>query len=81
MPAEITLDTLRQQADRMFSTIAELRLTDADRNGRDSDVHYGICSTLSTLGLIDHARVRTLELEIAQRCRAFYNGDNGADHA
>lgn len=73
MPDELTLDTLREQADRMFSTIAELRLTDADRNGRDSDVHYGICSTLATLGLVDHARLRTLELEIAQRCRAYYD--------
>ncbi len=72
MSDQINVEALREQAERMFSTVAELRLEDADRNGRDSDVHYGICSTLATLGLIEHARLRALELEIAQRCSAFY---------
>lgn len=66
MDAAARLARLLEQAEGMFSALAELRLTDAAERGRDSDVYYGRCHVLSDLGLIDAGRVRQLDQTVTQ---------------
>lgn len=70
------LASLQAHAERMFTACAELRLADAGR-GRDSDVFYGRCHTLTELGLIDAQRVRDLDAQVADLINAHY----GVRHA
>ena len=67
-----TYATTQENARGLFDATAAQRLSDATRQGRDSDVHHGICFALATVGLIDHAEYRALELEVTRRCRVYY---------
>lgn len=66
------LARLEEIAEGMFAALADLRLTDASRKGRDSDVHYGQCHALANLGLIDAPRVQALDREVADAALAFF---------
>lgn len=64
-PPAHTLARLHEQAEGLFSSLADLRLSDARQRGRDSDVFYGQCHALGFLGLIDAGRLAQLDAEVA----------------
>lgn len=66
------LARLEEIAEGLFAALADLRLTDANQKGRDSDVHYGQCHALANLGLIDAPRVQALDREVADAALAFF---------
>lgn len=68
----IHLARLHEQAEGLFTSLAELRLQDARSRGRDSDVYYGQVHALDFLGLIDAARVARLDADVAAALTAFH---------
>lgn len=66
------LARLHEQAEGLFTSLAELRLQDACNRGRDSDVYYGQVHALDFLGLIDAARVARLDADVAAALTAFH---------
>jgi len=66
------LARLEEIAEGLFTALADLRLTDARRKGRDSDVHYGQCHALANLGLIDAPRVQALDQQVADAALTYF---------
>lgn len=72
------LARLHEQAEGLFSSLAELRLQDALQRGRDSDVYYGQVHALEFIGLIDAQRVARLDAEVTAALSDFHRQPTGA---